>query len=229
VDGERDMSVPAAAMGDPARARMLTALLGGLRVPAGELARSAGVAPSTASEHLKALHTAGLVGVEAVGRRRYYALAGDDVARAIEAMQVIAPAVPVTSLRQHRVAGNLRAGRRCYDHLAGDLGLRVTDLLVASSVLRPVRLGETDRPAAPLPHHPVVTTFALDDLPSAGRRPYVRGCLDWTARRPHAAGRIGAHLLTLFHDRGWIRDRPGSRAVHLTDTGEQTLTALESS
>lgn len=232
MDGDVDLSVPARAMGEPARGRMLTALLAGLPLPAGHLARAAGVAPSTASEHLRVLVNAGLLTVTASGRHRHYALAGADVARAVEALQAIAPTTRVNSLRQHRVAADLRAGRSCYDHLAGDLGLRVTALLLASGVLPGLEVGGVTTLTVPLPAHPLVDGFdlpALTDQADAARtrRPLVRGCLDWTGRRPHVAGRLGSHLLTTFRARDWVRPRPGSRSLALTDEGQRVLLRFE--
>jgi DNA-binding transcriptional ArsR family regulator len=221
------VAVPAKAIGDPARSRMLVALLGGLRLPAGELARAAGVAPSTGSEHLRLLIGAGLVRVESSGRHRYYSLAGNDVARAMEALQAIAPPIPVRSLRQHRIAEHLKAGRSCYDHLAGDLGLRVTDLLQRTGMLPALEPGQPAEPADPLPQHPIIEVFAIADVPQTKRRPFAKGCLDWTGRRPHVAGALGRHLLALFHSREWVTARTGSRALRLTETGESVLRALE--
>ena len=214
-------------MGDPARARVLTALLGGVRLPAGELARHAGVAASTGSEHLKVLLDAGLVRVKCQGRHRYYALAGDEVAQAVEGMLAIAPGLPVRSLRQHRAAGELRAARTCYDHLAGDLGLRVTDLIMGVGVLTTLEPGQTTGPAQPLPHHRVIAELRLDDVHATAKRPWARGCLDWTGRRPHLAGAVGRHVLELFLANDWVRRRPDSRAVRLTDDGQSTLVRWE--
>ncbi|WP_119726715.1 ArsR/SmtB family transcription factor [Thermomonospora amylolytica] len=226
-----DISVPARLIAEPARARMLAGLVGGAALPAGELARLAGVSASTASEHLKTLVAHGFVTVERSGRHRYYRLAGADVAYALEALRVVAPEIPVTSLRGHRAAAELRAGRSCYDHMAGALGLRVTRLLVRAEVVQgTLRAGATaglrlDGRAG----RAVVERFGLRDVTGSPRRPLVRGCLDWTERRPHLAGRLGAHLLTVFRERGWVADGRRSRALRLTDEGEETLASLEDS
>ncbi len=225
--GPADLSVPARAMAEPARARMLDALVDGRAWTASELARAAGVAASTASGHLKVLTDHGLVTATASGRHRYFALAGPDVARAVEALQAIAPSLPVRSLRQQRVSADLRAGRTCYDHLAGDLGLRVTDLLVHAGCLAAPETGRDVPLAEPLPAHPVVERFAVAAVPTGGRRPVARGCLDWTGRRPHLAGRLGAHLLIVFRENDWVEPRPGSRALRLTAAGAAVLSALE--
>jgi len=228
--GEVDLSVPSRAIGEPARGRMLTALLGGRSLPAGELARLSGVAPSTASEHLRMLVEHGLLSVSVLGRHRYFTLASVEVAQALEALQAIAPPVPVRSLRQHRVAQELRGGRRCYDHLAGSLGLRVTDLLLVAGVLPRLQPGQTVDVLRLAGSDPgVVQRLNLDAVGGSSRRPMVRGCLDWTERRAHLGGRLGAHLLDLFCHNGWVVERPSSRAVRLTEEGAAILVALEAS
>jgi len=206
---------------------MLEALVDGTAWPATDLARVAGVAPSTASGHLAVLVEYGMVVATSSGRHRYYRLSGPDVARAIEALQVIAPSVPARSLRQHRVTADLVEGRTCYDHLAGNLGLRVADLLVGSGCIPQLEVRVHTELVQPLPAHPVVAALVLDCVAPAGRRPTVRGCLDWTGRRPHVAGALGAHVLELFRRNAWISSRPGSRAVRLTDAGHRWLEALE--
>ncbi|GAB3306171.1 hypothetical protein GCM10027298_26030 [Epidermidibacterium keratini] len=174
------------------------------------------------------LSEAGLVAAERAGRHRYYAITTGDVARAIEALQAIAPGIPVRSLKQDRIGEALRTGRTCYDHLAGDLGLRVTDLLVREGVLAPLRVGEPAEPADPLPRSETVRSWLLTEI-HARTRPWARGCLDWSGRRPHVAGAIGAHLLGLFEREGWIVRRTGTRAVRLTGSGSHMLHALEES
>ena len=121
MSGEPDISVPARALGDPARALIASALLGNRQIPASDLARAAGVSPSTASEHLRVLMDAGLIDVEQRGRNRFYCLAGENVARAVEALQAIAPLREVRSLCQSTISADLRHARTCYDHLAFSL------------------------------------------------------------------------------------------------------------
>lgn len=225
MSGEPDISVPARALGDPARARMVAALLGDRAMPAGDLAREAGVSASTASEHLRTLLGACLVHVEQRGRNRLYRLASSEVSRAVEALQGIAPTVEVQSLRAHRVSRELRAGRTCYDHLAGDLGLRMTDLLVGAGVVGALRIGEPAGPLDPFPQGPVVA--ALGIVPPSGRRPWVRGCLDWTGRRAHVAGQLGTQVLRSMDAQGWIQRPSTGRAVQLTSRGADTIAFLE--
>lgn len=225
MTGEPDIAVPARAIGDPARGRIVQALLGNRAIPAGELARIAGLSASTTSEHLRVLMDAGIVVADQRGRNRYYRLTGSDVSRAIESLQAIAPRIEVRSLRQHRVSEELRFGRTCYDHLAGDLGLRLTDLLVRNGITGELEAGQAADPPEPLPTGPVAMMLGIG--PPQGRRPWARGCLDWTGRRPHIAGQVGARMLTTLRDSGWITSRASSRAVRLTDAGEQILRDLE--
>ncbi|MGI9822738.1 ArsR/SmtB family transcription factor [Agromyces sp. Marseille-Q5079] len=224
--GEPDISVPARALGDPARGRIVSALLGDRAVPAGELARIAGISASTASEHLRVLLDAGILIVENRGRNRFFRLAGSEVSHAVEALQTISPLTEVRSLRQHRVSEELRAGRTCYDHLAGDLGLRITDLLGRAGIADGLQVGATLHPADPFPSGPIVD--ALRIRPPSGPRPWARGCLDWTGRRPHVAGQLGAQILSAMESQDWIVRRPDSRAVRLTARGDECLRELES-
>ncbi len=203
---------------------MLSALVGGGALTAADLARVGGVAASTASAHLATLVAAGLVRVRPVGRQRVHVLAGPDVARAVEALQALAPPVPVRSLRGARIAADLVAGRTCYDHLAGELGLRLTDLLVARGVVAPLEPGAVHDHLG-CPDDPVALGLRLGAV-TPGRRALVRGCLDWSGRRAHLAGALGAHVLTELRGRDWVRPRPGSRAVRLTEAGEAGLRAL---
>ncbi len=224
MNGEPDIAAPARALGDSARGLMASALLGHRQIPAGELARIAGVSASTASEHLHVLLAAGVVSVEHRGRGRFYRLANDDVARVVEALQVIAPRREIRSLTQATVSAELSAGRTCYDHLAGDLGLRIADLLVAAELASGLDVGSTLYAPQPFPDNLVTQTLGL--LPPLGRRPWIRGCLDWSGRRAHVAGQVGAQVLSTMEARGWITRRPSTRAVLLTPYGAEELQLL---
>ena len=216
MDGDADLAEVGAAIGDPARTAMLQALLGGRALPAGELARIGRVAPSTASAHLARLASAGLVEVERRGRHRYHRLAGVQVAEALEALAAIAPAAPVRSLRAARLAAAERAARSCYDHLAGALGVALTDRLIELGALDPSSLALLD-PA------PFAALGVTAQAPAGSRRPLTRACLDWSERRHHLAGQLGAALLTGLLDRGWlVRAREG-RALVVTPAGEHGL------
>ncbi|HEX6135470.1 MAG TPA: helix-turn-helix domain-containing protein [Longimicrobiales bacterium] len=199
-------------LGDASRAAMLTALLGGPALPAGELARRAGVSPSTASAHLAQLSATGLVVQRRSGRHRYYALSGPDVAEALEALARIAPpAEPDPALAP------LRYARTCYDHLAGRLGVLLTDTMVDQGLLTRgcdvTAQGEE--------------WLGMLGIDVAGlrraRRRFARPCLDWTERRDHLAGAVGAALTDLLLDRRWIVRLEGTRAVRLTVRGRDGL------
>ncbi|MFH0517147.1 ArsR/SmtB family transcription factor [Streptomyces sp. M41] len=208
---------------DETRAACLLALLDGRAWTAGELARHAEVAASTLSEHLGKLVAGGLLTEERQGRHRYVRLAGAPVAQLMEdlAAQVTpgATARP-RGLRQSSAGSAMARGRTCYDHLAGRLGIAVTDALTARGLLRQD------------------TGFALTDaglgwfdstgigLDRTGRRPLARSCLDWTERRPHLAGVAGAALCRHALDAGWCVRIGSERAVKVTPPGERALAEL---
>lgn len=161
------------------------------------------------SGHLAALVAGGLLSVRQRGRHRLFALAGPEVAHAVEALQALAPRTPVTSYRQSAQARRLSEARTCYDHLAGRFGVEVTDELVAAGAVGPLAAGQPgellDVVAAP--------RWRLHELERNSRRPLVRGCLDWTERRPHVAGLLGAHLLAVALGQGWVRRSPEGRGL----------------
>jgi DNA-binding transcriptional ArsR family regulator len=215
VTGEADLAAVAAAIGDPARARMLEAMLGGRALPASELARHARVAAPTASSHLRKLLDAGLVRVRRSGRYRLHELNGPAVAEALEALQSIAPPRPVRSLKEDNRMRALRAGRSCYDHLAGELGVGLTDRLC--------ELGALERDTLVLRDPAPLAALGVDvDAARVLRRQLTRSCVDWTERRPHLAGALGAAVLDALLMRDWVR-RGDGRAVRLTDAGRAGL------
>jgi DNA-binding transcriptional ArsR family regulator len=216
VDGEADIATVAAAIGHPARGAMLLAMLGGRALPATDLARAARVSRSTASAHLAQLTTAGLVAVERQGRHRYHRLAGEQVAEAIERLAAIAPPTPARSLGESNRNTAQRAARSCYDHLAGELGVAIADRLCA--------IGALDRATLVLSDPAPFTALGVDvDALGGGRRPLTRSCLDWTERRPHLAGALGAAVLAAFLGGGWVVRRPRGRAVAVTPRGRAGL------
>ncbi|CAO3419690.1 ArsR/SmtB family transcription factor [Azospirillum doebereinerae] len=213
----------AALIGDPARANILSALMGGQALTAGELAWHAGVGAPTTSGHLAKLAGAGLLALEKQGRHRYYRLASPEIAQAMEALMTLAASGP----KRHRPVGPrdeaLRAARTCYDHLAGRLGIGLADALRAQGHV--VLADGTG----------VVTTagrrflgdFGIGmEADLAGRRPLCRTCLDWSERRPHLAGRLGAGLLDRSLALGWIARVPDSRAVSVTAEGREGFAAM---
>lgn len=231
--GDVDIAVVAALIGEPARAAVLVALADGRALAATTLAGEAGVAPSTISGHLARLVDGGLVRVDASGRHRYFRLAGPHVAEAVEALARLAPHRPVRSLRQATHAEALRAGRTCYDHLAGRLGVAVTNALVTGGTVtvEPDPQGGQD----PVLDAGRAERYQLTDtgrqhlrglgvaLDRPGRRPLVRYCVDWSEQQPHLSGRLGAALLDMLTARDWVR-RGDRRIVRLTEAGRAGLT-----
>lgn len=209
VQGDPRISVPARLLAEPARAAVVTELLDGRARTAGELAVVAGVSASTMSGHLAALTTGGLLTVRQEGRRRLHELAGPEVARAVEALQALAPTPEVTSYRLSVQARRLSAARTCYDHLAGEFGVRVADELVREGAIAPLTAGEPGRVLDPA----AARRWRLSGLHARSRRPLVRGCLDWTERRPHVAGLLGSHLLSVALQERWVERVPHGRGL----------------
>lgn len=150
------------------------------------------------------------------GRHRYHRLADARVAAVVEGLAALAPRLPVRSLRESDRTAAERAARSCYDHLAGALGIAVTDGLCAAGALEPDSLGLRD----PAPFVSIgVDVAAL----GGGRRPLTRSCLDWSERRPHLAGELGAAMLTAMLAQGWVTQRPAGRALSLTPRGRDGL------
>ncbi len=210
-----DLADVAAALADRTRARMLEELLGGPPLPAGALAVRVGVAPSTVSGHLVKLESAGLVTIEANGRRREARLAGPHVAEALEALSRIAgdTAKPI-GLTAVNAKEALREARSCYDHLAGRAGVALADDLLQHGALV-----EHDGVFTVPPDGARALPRALRGRPRQTlnpRRPLVRACTDWTERRPHLAGALGAALLDAMLDQGWLKRRPDGRALNVT-------------
>jgi DNA-binding transcriptional ArsR family regulator len=212
-----DIVRAAALLGDPARANMLTALIGGQALTAGELAREAGVTAQTASSHLARLQDGGLVVVRQAGRHRYFSLAGPDVATVLEGLMSLAARAGHRRTRPGPADPALRKARRCYDHLAGELGVAMFEALVADGRLAL----EGDQPVLTPAGEAFVRGFGLDpDALRGQKRPLCRSCLDWSARRSHLAGTLGAGLLSRMTELGWAKLESGSRVVAFTASGE---------
>lgn len=207
----------ASLIGDVARASMLAALMDGRALTAGELARHAGVTAQTTSGHLSKLTEAQLIVGERHGRHRFFRLASSEVADAIHALMVVAAVGP----RRHRPPGPrdeaLRLARTCYDHIAGRLSLALADSLTRNGyvVISDGAGLVTDTGKV------FFGEFGLA-LESASRcgRPLCRTCLDWSERRPHLAGRLGAALLGRTLDLGWVSRMPEGRALRISRAGE---------
>jgi DNA-binding transcriptional ArsR family regulator len=217
VIADADIAAPASLMGDAPRATFLMALSHGQSLPASELARRARVTPSTASIQLAKLVEGGLLSVERSGRQRYYGLADPNVATAIESLAVIAPRRPASSLKQARIGSELQAARTCYDHLAGALGVALFDALQRQRLLTS-ELEPTKRGAKQFGE----LGIDVDEL-TGRRRPFAKRCLDWTERRHHLAGSLGAELATRCFELAWIKRLPSSRAVVVTTEGRSAL------
>ncbi|MFL6071927.1 MAG: ArsR/SmtB family transcription factor [Mycobacteriales bacterium] len=220
--GEVDMAATAALMADPSRAAMLDILSDGRALPAGELARVAGVSAQTASAHLSRLLAGGMVVVIVQGRHRYYRMASADVATAVEAVARISPPRQVRSLRESRRAAALRMARTCYDHVAGELGVALLDSLVARDWLVAAEGGGYQVTGA---GDAGFDGFGLDMATvRASRRMFARPCLDWTERRAHLSGALGAALCVRLLDLKWlVRRGPTERGLRLTDDGRSGL------
>jgi DNA-binding transcriptional ArsR family regulator len=214
-----DVAATASAIGDPARVAMLDALLDGVPRSAGALAREAGVAPSTASHHLGRLVDAGLVTAAPDGRRRAFHLARPEVAHALEALALVSPPRAPRTLRRATRAEAERAARTCYDHLAGALGVALCDALLAGGAL--ARDGDDAYALGPA----AANAFGAIGVtpPAPTRRAYARPCLDWSERRPHLAGALGAAVAESLLARRWVTRVPRTRAVRVTDAGREGL------
>jgi DNA-binding transcriptional ArsR family regulator len=210
----------AALIGDHARAEILTALVAGQALTATELAQVAGVTKQTVSAHLAKLLDARLISAESQGRHRYFRLADRDVAALLESLMGVAYRAGAMRVRSSPREPALRKARVCYDHLAGELGVLVFDSLEQRRLLRSAEDGpELTRQGE---------QFFLEmgiDVAGLGRerRALCRACLDWSVRRHHLAGAVGAAVLNRCLDSGWARRVKGSRVVSFSAGGERAL------
>jgi len=212
----------AAAIGEPARARMLFCLLDGRARTSTELAAVASISPSTASVHLGRLKKERLVTVQVQGKHHYYGLARADVAGVLEGLSVLAGGARGTFAP--RTPPHLRTARTCYDHLAGSLGVQLMERLVALGWISPRRPGE--RGALDLTPAGAASLDALGAGVSAARamrRRFAYPCLDWSERRPHVGGALGAALLALAIRKTWVVRDLDSRALDVTPLGAREL------
>lgn len=223
---KEQLSVVANLMGDPGRSAILLGLMGGIALPAGELASIANIAPQTASGHLAKLIDGGLLHAERQGRHRYYRLSSAEVADAVEALLVLSarpkPGQKVGSCKA--VAGDLAYARTCYAHLAGWVGVQITQELERRALLK-----------AAGPKAYIVPAAGQDwfrslgiELPSFERasEKFARRCLDWTERRHHLAGTLGCALYRRFEELKWAAPIRGTRAIRVTVEGKRRLWEL---
>jgi DNA-binding transcriptional ArsR family regulator len=222
MDATPDIAAVAGLLGDRTRATMLLCLMGGRPLSATELARAARVTKQTGSAHLSRLAAARLVAVENQGRHRYFRLGGADVAALIEHLMGLARRVGAARTDSGPLDPALRKARVCYDHLAGDLGVLIYDSMSQQGLLRvdDTRLTLSEQ------GHRFCRRLGID-VPSLarGRRPVCLACLDWTVRRPHLAGALGAALLSRCFTLGWARPHRATRAVTFSALGERSLRA----
>lgn len=217
-----DIALLGSLIGDPARANMLTALMSGKALTASELAAEGGVTLQTASTHLRKLEEAGLLAMRRQGRHRYFSLADEDVGSVLEALMGLAAGRGMLRTRTGPRDPALRRARICYDHLAGELGVLLYDGLVTRGYLAEEG-GEPSLTGAGETH---LSRFGIDvGALSRARRPLCRSCLDWSARRMHLAGALGAALFTRFCEDGWAHREENSRIVSFTAEGEARLLA----
>jgi len=208
------LAATAALLGDPARANMLVALLDGRALTAKELAYAAHVSPQTTSGHLGKLTEAGLLTLEKQGRHHYYRLASQLVGQMVESIMAVAgPATP--GPQTWRGGEALRMARTCYDHLAGRLGVALADGLCAQGHL----VLSSDGGEVSESGRALLREFGAE--PAAGRRVFCRPCLDWSERRPHIAGRLGAALAARCFALGWVERLRDTRAVTITPVGRE--------
>ena len=208
----------AALVGDTARATMLAALMGGQALTSSELAELARISRPTASEHLTKMVGAGLLTVTQKRRNRYYRIASPLVARMLESIKAVA-ALETPARYQPRSARDnaMRFARTCYDHLAGQLGVGIADAL---SARRFVVLGEDGGALTPAGMR-FLTTFGAELHSRTTGRIFCRACLDWSERRYHIAGLVGAEIWRRTLELGWVTQRQGERAVRVTPAGQR--------
>jgi DNA-binding transcriptional ArsR family regulator len=214
-----DLAAIAALVGDPARANILCALLDGRALTAGELAYAAHVSPQTASGHLGKLASAQLITSSPQGRHRYYYLAGPHVAAMLESIMAVA-AISPPRCRPVRIDEGMRTARMCYDHIAGRLGVGLTDALCARNH---VEFGD-DGGALTAAGEMFLRDFGVDvEVARHSRRIFCRPCIDWSERRPHLAGAVGAALAKRLFALGWITRVRDGRALLITPLGRRNL------
>ena len=220
------LSEVAALMGDPARAAMLSLLMDGRAHTASELALAAGITAQTASGHLSRMVDANLLAARAQGRNRFYRLASGDVAHAMESLMALAGtrAPPASVTAAWRRDPDLRFCRTCYDHLAGQIGLAVTDSLTQHGHLEPKGARDWSLTSS---GETFCTRLGVDlaGAKAAHTRHFARQCLDWSERRPHISGALGSAIADTFFKKGWAERMRRGRTVRLTDSGRRALSS----
>jgi DNA-binding transcriptional ArsR family regulator len=220
MNTQPDIASIASLVGEPARAMILLSLLGGVSLPASELASRCQLTQQTISSHLAKLVAGGLLLVEHRGRYRYFRLASPEVGHVIETLQAIAPRPPVHSLRQSEETKALCFARTCYDHLAGKLGVSITQALLHHEYLKEAEQHYLLTPAG----EQWCTHMGIDWLrASTRRRVFAGSCLDWSERHCHLSGALGASITTQLFSLEWIVRSANTRAIRLTESGHVGL------
>ena len=219
---DANVATPAALIADPARAAMLMALFDGRAQPASTLAYIAGISPQAASNHLAKLLDGGMVAVESEGRHRYYRLAKPEIATALEALACVASPIRTLEPPLSREAKRLRDARSCYDHLAGRLGVAIAEALLERGFLSAD--DDTKRFTVTPTGKTWFAELGLDvDGIKPGKHGIGRRCLDWTERRHHLAGPLGARFLEKLLELGWVRRKGVGRNLEITEGGRYAL------
>ncbi|MBP2235374.1 DNA-binding transcriptional ArsR family regulator [Sinorhizobium kostiense] len=218
-----DIALIGSLIGDPARANMLSALMGGQALTPTELAAHAGVTLQTASSHLAKLEAGGLVTQRKQGRHRYYALSEDEVGLMLESLMGFAASRGLTRHRPGPKDPALRKARVCYNHLAGDYGVRMLDSLINA---RQIEIAGDDLTLTEAGRERIEALGIDYAALKKSRRPICRSCLDWSERRSHLAGSLGEALLKLFLNEGWAKREKESRAIRFTDRGDKAFLDL---
>lgn len=218
-----DLAEVANLIGDNSRATMLLQLLDGRILPASELARRARITAQTASSHLAKLVQGELIVMEPHGRHRYYRLAGPHVAEVLENLIAIAPMIKTRSLRESDQAKAIRYARTCYDHLAGLLGVKLTQGMLDKGILE----AQDQSFILTSSGHDFFERLGLDmTMVEQSKRPLVRPCLDWSERRYHVAGALGAAIAEHALTKGWVKRVPSTRALSITPEGHAAFYEL---
>jgi DNA-binding transcriptional ArsR family regulator len=219
---EPDITIISSMLGEPARAKMMLALLSGKALTAGELSIDADITAQTASSHLAKLLNAGLISVEKQGRHKYFRLANEDIAHILEQLLVLS-STDTNSCNRIQTGPKqpeLRAARVCYDHLAGEVGVALFEHLKQQELIEIIH------------GHPQLTATGITLFTQLGadidsmvkkKRPVCKHCLDWSERKHHLAGSLGQWVLNIILDNGWAKRLPGSRAIIFSTTGKDKL------
>ncbi|MEK4061499.1 MULTISPECIES: ArsR/SmtB family transcription factor [Paenibacillus] len=213
-----NVAVIASLVSETSRAAILTVLLDGRFHAASELAYMAGIQPQTASFHLAKMVNANVVAVEKQGRHRYYGIRNQEVAQVMESLLSLAPPAQIKSLRQASEDKALRYARTCYDHLAGSIGVQLTNALLRAGILREDKEGF----AVTEDGEDFFASFQIDlEQVKKKRRSFSHKCLDWSERRHHLAGALGNALLEKLLEVNWVQRLPNTRAIKITSEGKR--------